>query len=72
MKTFYYLTVIFTVILGSIMIGVIMAKSIITKYQPLVDLPEEYKLIKSTDKLRGVFDGNGVLHITFDNPQNNR
>lgn len=72
MKTFYYLTVIFTVILGSIMIGVIIAKSVITKYQPLVELPEEYKLIKPTDNLKGYIDGNGVLHIEFNNPNNRR
>jgi V8-like Glu-specific endopeptidase len=36
---------------------------------PRVDLPDEYKLIKPTDNLKGYWEG-GVLHIEFNNKNN--
>lgn len=35
--------------------------------RPLVDLPEEASLIKSTDNLKGHWEGN-TLYIEFNNP----
>lgn len=36
---------------------------------PPIDLPEEYRLIKTTDTLKGYWE-NGVLHIEFSNKNN--
>lgn len=36
---------------------------------PPIDLPEEYRLIKSTDTLKGYWE-NGAFHIEFNNKNN--
>lgn len=57
-------------------LGLALGHCIITtvKYytQPKVDLPEEYKLIKPSDNLKGYMDKDSVLHIQFNNPNNNQ
>jgi hypothetical protein len=39
------------------------------RLHPVVDLPEEYRLIKPTDTLKGYWQDN-VLHIEFNNSNN--
>lgn len=36
-------------------------------HKPKVELPEEYKLIDSSDRLIGHFDKDSVLYLEFDN-----
>lgn len=39
---------------------------------PNIILPEEYKLIRETDTLKGYYDSKGTLHIEFNNKRNNQ
>lgn len=39
---------------------------------PNIILPEEYKLIRETDTLKGYYDSEGTLHIEFNNKRNNQ
>ena len=54
-------------ILLGITIGISFIKTTVSNK---IDLPEECRLITSSDTLKGYYDKDSVLHIEFNNKQN--
>lgn len=77
MKTFPFTFIVACGIVGVGFCGGLMGYSfakmdVAASNKPRIDLPEEYRLIRNTDHLRGAYDSvSNTVTIEFDNSQNN-